>query len=66
VGRTRRRLAVDLVTELERVDKRIKAADVELRELIAASGSTLLESNRDRPVQRRPAAWRTSRTNHTI
>jgi transposase len=43
VGRTRRRLAADLVTELERVDKRIKAANIELRELVAVSGSTLME-----------------------
>ena len=40
VGRTRRRLAADLVTELDRIDKRIKAANAELRELVTASGST--------------------------
>jgi transposase len=43
VGRTRRRLAADLVTELERIDKRIKVANAELRELVAVSGSTLME-----------------------
>ncbi|WP_052393745.1 IS110 family transposase [Kutzneria sp. 744] len=43
VGRTRRRLAADLVTELDRIDTRIKAANVELRELVIASGSTLME-----------------------
>jgi transposase len=43
VGRTRRRLAADLITELDRIDKRIKTADTELRELVAATGSTLLE-----------------------
>jgi transposase len=43
VGRTRRRLAADLVGELERIDQRIKAADAELRELVTASGSTLME-----------------------
>jgi transposase len=43
VGRTRRRLAADLVTELERIDQRIKAANAELRELVTASGSTLME-----------------------
>ncbi|HEX8867737.1 MAG TPA: IS110 family transposase [Lentzea sp.] len=43
VGRTRQRLAADLVTELERVDERIKSANTELRELIDASGSTLME-----------------------
>lgn len=43
VGKTRRRLAVDLVTELDRIDKRIKATDLELRGLITVTGSTLLE-----------------------
>ncbi|SMD27049.1 IS110 family RNA-guided transposase [Kibdelosporangium aridum] len=43
VSRTRRRLAADLITELDRIDKRIKTADTELRELVAATGSTLLE-----------------------
>lgn len=43
VGRTRRWLTADLVTELDRIDKRIKATNVELRELVAASGSTLME-----------------------
>jgi transposase len=43
VGRTRRRLAADLVTELDRIDKRIKTADAELGELVASTGSTLLE-----------------------
>jgi transposase len=40
VGRTRRRLAADLVTELDRIDKRIKTANTEL---VAATSSTLLE-----------------------
>jgi transposase len=43
VGRTRRRLAAELVVELAAIDKRIKTADKELSELIAATGSTLLE-----------------------
>lgn len=43
VGRTHRRLAVDLVTELDRIDKRITATDLELRGLITVTGSTLLE-----------------------
>jgi hypothetical protein len=41
VGRTRRRLAADLVTELDRIDKRIKTADTELGELVASTGSLL-------------------------
>ncbi len=43
VGRTRRQLAADYVAELAVIDKRIKTADTELRELITATGSTLLE-----------------------
>jgi transposase len=43
VGKTRRRLAAGLITELALIDKHIKAANVELRDLITASGSSLLE-----------------------
>jgi transposase len=43
VGRTRSWLAADLVIELDRIDKRIGTADAELGELVAATGSTLLE-----------------------
>jgi transposase len=43
VGQIRQRLAQDLITELELIDQRIKIADKELRELVTASGSTLLE-----------------------
>ena len=53
VGKTRRRLAVELIIELEGIDKKIKAikkdrgvrddTELELRELIAARGSTLME-----------------------
>jgi transposase len=43
VGKTRRRLAADLIRELTLIDKRIKTADTELRDLITASGSTLLQ-----------------------
>src|SRR6266540_1753612 len=41
VGRTRRQLAADLVTELAVIDKKIKLADKALNELIAATGSRL-------------------------
>jgi transposase len=41
VGRTRRRLASELITELVQVDKKTKAADKELRELVEATGSGL-------------------------
>ncbi|UOZ05663.1 hypothetical protein [Amycolatopsis sp. WQ 127309] len=43
VGKTRRRLAVELITELETIDRKIKAADKDLRELVIARGSTLLD-----------------------
>ncbi len=43
VGRTRRRLASELISELVTVDKKIKAADKELTELVASTGSNLRE-----------------------
>jgi transposase len=42
VGRTRRQLAVELVEELTRTDRKIKAANDQLRELVPATGSGLL------------------------
>src|SRR4051794_34308820 len=41
-GKTRRRVAAELVADLERIYARKKAADKELRELVAATGSSLL------------------------
>jgi transposase len=43
VGRTRRRLAAELISELIAIDKRIKTANRELHELIDATGSSLRE-----------------------
>jgi transposase len=43
VGKTRRRLTVELITELERIDKKIKTIDKDLTQLVTARGSTLLE-----------------------
>ena len=43
VGRTRRRLAVELVTELEAIDRKIKTAEKDLAALVTDRGSTLLE-----------------------
>ncbi|MGH8880945.1 MAG: IS110 family transposase [Stackebrandtia sp.] len=43
VGKTRRRLAVELIGELESIDKKIKAAEKDLKELVLARGSTLME-----------------------
>ncbi|KAA1422092.1 IS110 family transposase [Nocardioides humilatus] len=42
-GKTRRRVAAELVGDLERIYTRKKAANKELVELVAASGSTLLD-----------------------
>jgi transposase len=42
-GKTRRRLAAELITELTQTDKRIKAADAELKALVTAAGSSLLQ-----------------------
>ena len=43
VGKTRRRLAVELIGELETIDKKIKVTDKELEELVTARGSTLMD-----------------------
>ena len=45
VGKTRRRLAVELIVEIEGIDKRIKAIKKELTVLVTNRGSTLLELN---------------------
>jgi len=44
-GKTRRRVAAELVGDLERIHARKKAADKELRELVAATGTSLLHLN---------------------
>jgi hypothetical protein len=43
VGTTRRWLACELIHELAVIDKKIKAANADLTELVAATGSTLQE-----------------------
>ncbi|WP_405098199.1 IS110 family transposase [Micromonospora sp. NBC_01412] len=43
VGKTRRRLAVELIGELEGIDKKIKTAEKDLKELVVARGSTLMD-----------------------
>lgn len=42
-GKTRRRVAAELIGDLERIYARKKAADKELRELLAATGTTLTD-----------------------
>jgi len=44
-GKVRRRVAAELVSDLERIYKRKKAADKELRELVRATGTSLLDLN---------------------
>jgi transposase len=43
VGRTRRSLAAELIADLVVLDKKIKAADTELTDLVTESGSTLMD-----------------------
>ncbi|NJC72379.1 IS110 family transposase [Planosporangium thailandense] len=45
VGRTRRQLASELITELAVIDKKIKAANAQLTELVTTTGSSLQELN---------------------
>ena len=42
-GKTRRRVAAELIADLERIYARKKAADKELTELVAATGSSLMD-----------------------
>ena len=44
-GKVRRRVAAELISDLERTYKRKKAADKELRELVQATGTSLLDLN---------------------
>jgi len=43
VGKTRKRVAAELVADLERIYSRKKAADKELKALVAATGTSLLD-----------------------
>jgi transposase len=61
VGKTRRQLAIELVGELEAIDKKIKVARKQLAELVAATGSGLLELNGIGPPAP-PGCWATSAT----
>jgi transposase len=44
-GKARRRVAAELIGDLERVYQRRKAADKELKELVAATGTSLMKLN---------------------
>ncbi|MFG2167847.1 IS110 family RNA-guided transposase [Micromonospora chersina] len=43
VGKARRRVAAELISDLERVYQRSKEADKELKELVASTGTTLMD-----------------------
>jgi transposase len=43
VGKARRRVAAELISDLERIYRRSKEADKELKELVAATGTTLMD-----------------------
>ncbi|WP_200216746.1 IS110 family transposase [Micromonospora coerulea] len=43
VGKARRRVAAELISDLERVYRRYKEADKELTELVASTGTTLMD-----------------------
>ena len=43
VGKTRRKLAVELIGDLEAIDRKIKTADKDLQQLVSDRGSTLME-----------------------
>ena len=55
VGKTRRKLAAELIAELDRLDRKIKVASKELSGLVEATGSALLE--RAGPAIRIRAMW---------
>jgi transposase len=61
VGKTRRRLAAELITELEGIDRKIRTCQKEIQALVEAQGSTLLQLHGiGPPVQ--PGCWPTSAT----
>ena len=52
-GKTQRRVAAELISDLERIYQRKKAADKQLRELLKTTGSTLTHLNPPVP----PGCW---------
>ena len=64
-GKTRRRVAAELIADLERIYPRKKAANKELTELLAATGTTLTGPARHRTLRRGPAAGR-GRRHHPV
>jgi Transposase len=64
-SKARRRVAAELIGDLERIYQRRKTADKELTELVAATGTSLMKLQRHRSLRCRPAAGR-SRRHHPI
>jgi hypothetical protein len=60
-GKARRRVAAELISDLERVYQRSKAADKELAELVAATASTLMDLHGSAPSAP-PGCWSRSAT----
>jgi len=50
VGKTTRRLVVELIGELETIDQKIKAVDIDLKAQVLARGSTLMDLPGIRPA----------------
>jgi hypothetical protein len=46
-----------MITDLESIDRKIKAADTELRQLVTNRGSTLTEFHRIGPSSARRGCW---------
>ena len=61
-GNTRRRVAAELIADLERIHIRKKAADKELRELVASTGHRSAGPARHRPFRCSEACWSRSAT----
>jgi len=59
-GKTRRRVAAELVADLERIYQRKKAANKELTALVQATGITLMDTAPVPPAP--PASWSRSAT----
>jgi hypothetical protein len=64
-GKARRRVAAELVSDLERIYARSKAADKELKDLVAATGTSLMGAARHWTHRCRPAAGR-GRRHHPL
>jgi hypothetical protein len=61
VGKTRRRVAAELIADLERIYAPKKAADKVLPELVKATHTTLLDLQGSAPPAR-PGCWSKSAT----